>query len=101
MTTPDRITTSTTSTPRHIPGPPLPPKRWYLRGDETERFLAILAAVVTGIIAAFLYVCFGTEPFVIRSFGVFAGFVGVYCVAFVRRGWFPPKGAVILGGDDE
>ena len=104
MTTPDRLTTSTTpfraSTPRHIPGPPLPPKRWYF--NDSEGAVALLVCVLClALVPAVGFVVCGLAPWVMRATGVVVGFLALWCLAFVRRSVTPPKGAVILGGDDE
>lgn len=104
MTTPDRLTTSTTpfraSTPRHIPGPPLPSKRWYF--NDSDGAVAILICVlVIALVPAVGFVVCGLAPWVMRATGVVVGFLAQWCLAFVRRSATPPRGAVILGGDDE
>lgn len=112
MTTPDRLTTSTTpfraSTPRHIPGPPLPSKRWYLRGNEELRkgigTVVLSLLMLWLIVLSFLFaigVLSDTWRGLGRTFVVIAALALAWCTLFLRRGWFPPKGAVILGGDDE
>lgn len=104
MTTPDRLTTSTTpfraSTPRHIPGPPLPPKRWYFN-DSDGAVTLLVCLICAALVPAVGFVVCGLAPWVMRATGVVVGFLALWCLAFVRRSVTPPRGAVILGGDDE
>ena len=104
MTTPDRLTTSTTpfraSTPRHIPGPPLPSKRWYFSGSDGAVTL-LVCLLCAALVPAVGFVVCGLAPWVMRATGVVVGFLAQWCLAFVRRSATPPRGAVILGGDDE
>lgn len=104
MTSPDRLTTSTTpfraSTPRHIPGPPLPPKRWYF--NDSEGAVALLVCVLClALVPAVGFVVCGLAPWVMRATGVVVVHLALWCLAFIHRSATPPKGAVILGGDDE
>ncbi len=59
---------------------------------------------VIGIIALAPSVGFmacGLAPWVMRGVGLVVGFLAQWCLVFVRRSATPPKGAFVIGGDDE
>ena len=84
-----------------------PPKRWYLTDEKaaeaTSAFFVIPFAVWV-LITALVFIG-GWLPSsyggVLRGFAVVALFAAVWCAAFLRRGHNPPKGSLVIGGDDE
>ena len=90
------------------PSPQRPPrKRWYLTDKEAAEAtsaLFVLPFAVWVIIAAIFFIggwLHSSLGGFSRALAVVALFAAVWSLAFVRRSATPPKGAFVIGGDDE
>ena len=77
-----------------------PRKRWYIADNDGPRWLLVGILTLALIPASGFVVC-GFGPWVMRAVGPVVGFLAQWCLVFVRRSATPPKGAFVIGGDDE
>lgn len=83
------------------PSPQRPPrKRWYIADNEGQWWL-LVGILILAICPACGFVVCGFVPWVMRAVGLVVGFLAQWCLVFVRRSATPPKGAFVIGGDDE
>ncbi len=79
-----------------------PRKRWYvLFGDAPGPWMCLSPVLIGVLIPAAGFVESGFSAWILRALVVLAIFAAMWCLAFVRRSATPPKGAFVIGGDDE
>lgn len=72
-----------------------------LFGDAPGPWILLFLVVIGALVTAIGFVEVGFSTAILRAVGVVAGFALQWCAVFIRRSHNPPKGSLVIGGDDE